>query len=121
MHKGSSVSSATFLDLVSQTQQPRGRGRPLFADLCAVFPLENPLENSPFLRKMALRGSLVAGEVPTQECSCAHEMYTKGLGRASSGLLFACSVPRQHQYSGVWPQDLSASFLVVLLNVILQP
>ena len=35
MHKGFSVSGsgAPFLDLVSQTPRPMGRGRPLFADL----------------------------------------------------------------------------------------
>ena len=32
MHEGFSVSGAPFLDLVSQTPRPRGRGKPMFAE-----------------------------------------------------------------------------------------
>ena len=32
MHEGVPVSAAPFLDLVSQTPRPRGKGRPLFAE-----------------------------------------------------------------------------------------
>ena len=57
VHEGFSVSGVPFLDLVSQTPRPRGRGRPLSevgAPICHIVPVSYAYEvGEPTIRHLS--------------------------------------------------------------------